>query len=253
MLDLSKDPRPKILIATPHAGSCLWVFHQSTIEIYRKTNPETALIYDRGCQGSNIAENQNSLCDMARDNGMDYIFFVETDMGFPGEALMMLLSHKKDIVGATYPYKDHDLLARNLADEKANLRYMGRELDLSPITFRSLVEGEAVRKVDFVPMGCTLISMAAIERVMDYRTSQCNPPLPEGVRSAPFRHVEAILPDYKRPAVSTTDSTFCSDARAAGLDVWLDARLSLMVEHHGLASYGMLPHTWAPPEMLEQP
>lgn len=250
MLDLNKDPRPKVLIATPHTGQCDWIFKDSLMGIYRKTDPKIAIIHDRGCQGSNIAENQNSLVDMAQEHGMDYMLFLETDMGVPGETLMMLLSHGKDIVGATYAYKDHDLLAKNLADEKANLRYMGQELDGSAFTFRSLVEGEAVRRVRFVPMGCTLISMRAIEAVQAYRTARANPPLPDGIKSSAFRHAEAVVPGYARTVTTTTDSTFCYDAAEAGIDTWLDARLSLMVEHRGPANYGMLPQTWCPPELM---
>jgi len=252
MRDLNHDPRPKVLIASPHTGECHWIFKESLLGIYRKTDPEKVQIFDRGCCGSNIAENQNALVDQAEENGMDYILFLETDMGVPGEALQLLLSHGKDIVGCTYPFKDHDLLARNLADEKANLRYMGQELDCSAFTFRSLVEGEPLRRVKFVPMGLTLISMRAIRAVQAYRTSITNPPLPEGMKACAFRHAEAVLPNYKRTAITTTDSVFCYDAADAGIEVWLDARLSLLVEHVGMANYAMLPHTWAPPEMLEQ-
>ncbi len=252
MQDLT-NPKPKVMIATPHAGSCLWIFQETLFSIYKKTDPALAEIHHKGCAGSNIAENQNALVDIAEDNGMDFILFMETDIGAPGEALMMLMSHGKDIVGATTAYKDHDLLAKNLADEKANLRYMGQELDGSAFSFRSLVEGAGIRQVKFVPMGLTLISMRAIRAVQAHRTQKCSPPLPEGVRAAAFHHAEAILPNYKRTAVTTTDSTFCFDAADAGIETWLDARLSLLVEHVGAANYGMLPQTWAPPEMLEKP
>lgn len=249
MLDLTK-PRPKVLIASPHAGHGHMAYFKSIHAIFAATSPETCIMRWEGCAGSNIAENQNTLVDLAQEKDVDYILFVETDMAFPGEALTLLLSHKKDIVGCVYPFKDHDLLARNLADQKANLRYMGHEEDGSDITFLSLVEGDAVRKVEFVPMGLTLISMNAINAVQAYRTAQSTPPLPEGMKAAVFVHGEAAITGHKRTLVTTTDSTFCHNARKAGFDIWLDARLSLLVEHVGQSNFGMLPETWMAPEDL---
>lgn len=250
MLDLSK-PKPKVLIATPHLGEVSVGTMKSILALFAKTNPDTALLRWEGCSGSNIAENQNVLVDLAQEMGVDWLLFVESDMIFPGEALTAMLSHGKDIIGCSYPFKHHDLLARNLADQKANLQYMGHELDGSDITFRALVEGEPVRKVEFVPMGLTLISMHALNTVQAYRSEHSSPPLPEGMRAAVFAHSEAAVAGRKRTLITTTDSTFCHNARLAGLDIWLDARISLMVEHIGICNYGMLPQTWAPAEVLE--
>lgn len=251
MFDLTKPKRPRVLIATPHMGQACTATFVSIMSIFRVTNPDEMEMRWEGCAGSNIAENQNVLVGLARDWEATHILFVEADMAFPGMALTWLLSHKKDIIGCSYPFKDHDLLAKNLADQKANLRYMGHELGGADILFKNLVDGETPRKVNFIPMGLTLISMEAIEQVERYRRSKVTLTMPEGMKASVFVHGEAAIEGNKRTTVTTTDSTFCHNAREAGLDIWLDARLSLMVEHIGTANYGMLPETWVPPELLK--
>ena len=257
MLDLNRDPRPKVLIATPHNGSMHPACAHSVMETIAKTPPETARVRWQPCSGSNIAENEAELVECAENFGADYLFSVESDMAFPGEALSLLLAHQKPIVGCAYPFKDADLVAKLIAekldgkDRGARLRYMGKELDGSAITLKSLIhgkpEGEYVRAVEFLPMGLILISMDAIRRVRAYRTEKATPKLPEGVVASAFVHAEAYAPDYnaKRTITTTTDSTFCQNARDAGLEVWLDGRLSLLVEHIGTAHYAVLPEVWA--------
>jgi len=261
MLDLNQRP-PRVLIGTPHNGGMLPACAHSIMETIAKTPPHVAQVRWQPCSGSNIAENEAELVECAESFSADYLFSVENDMAFPGEALGLLLAHRKPIVGCTYPFKDANLLAKLIAekldgkDRGAQLRYMGKELDGSAITLQSLIhgrpEGDYVRQVEFIPMGLTLISMEAIRAVRANRTAKAAPALPDGVLASAFVHAEAYAPDYnaKRTITTTTDSTFCMNAREAGLEIWLDGRLSLLVEHIGFAHYAVLPEVWAAPEMM---
>lgn len=240
MLDLTKPKRPiKVIVGSPVGESVKPGYMVSMLGLFGSLNPDEVLMQPVPIQGSNIAENQNSLVDQAIERGADYIFLVETDMGFPANSLGQLLSHGKDIVGATYAYKDRDVMAKLLRGDKIHYRYMGHELEAKEITLESLIRGEPLRRVSFIPMGLTLISMKAVEAVeklMHERTAA-----PEGKRAPVFFHNVSYPLDRKRGINSTTDSAFCSAARDAGLDVWLDARLSLQVEHIGDACFGLLP------------
>lgn len=255
MLDLTTAGPIKVLIATPSIGSVDEAYIESVDALRGAMNPDRVQTWRRTSMGSNICENQNTLVDIATEWGADFILFCEADMGFPETGLARLLSHQKDIVGATYQFKEHDLLADLVSGKTRVPRYMGFELDGKPITLQSLREGERLRKVAGVPMGFTLIRTRCLDRVRSIvaertdRDGQIARQLLErpeleavAAPSAPvFRHAISYPIGRERGVSSTTDMTFCGDARDAGLDVWLDAELSLMMIHRGIASFGVHP------------
>ena len=53
-------------------------------------------------QTSSVTHGRNSTVQLALQENVDYIWFVDSDMKFPPDALMRLLQHGKDICGATY-------------------------------------------------------------------------------------------------------------------------------------------------------
>lgn len=231
----------RVLAGSPTSGSEYAAFKQSVFRLVGATNPEHVWVTPQDCEGSNIAGNQNKLARMAVDGGHDYLLLIETDVAFPSHALAQLLSHGKDVIGCSTPWKERDLLAARMNNAERAMRYMGHEMDDTEITMASLLEGEALRRVKFIPMGLTLISTKAIKQVSEHRRANA---LPESVRAIAegkfvpvFTHVECYPIDSDEGVISTTDSAFCSDARDAGLDVWLDARLSLWIEHVGTCNY----------------
>lgn len=238
MLDLTKPPA-RVVIGSPVGESVKPVFVLSLLGLYQSAPPEEMELVWVPSEGSNIAENQNAIVDAARERGATHIFLHEVDNAMPAQTLRQLLAHGKDIVGCTYPFKDPDLLAKTLRGDKVTYRYMGHELNDDPVTLSSLIKGEPLRKVKFVPMGCTLISMKAIDAVERHMAEKTN--APEGKIAPVFVHNLSYPLDNKRGVSSTTDSAFCGAARDCGFDVWLDARLSLRVEHHGNAAFGLLP------------
>lgn len=231
----------RVLLGSPSSGTEYAAHKQSIFRLVGACNPDLIYVVPRDCEGSNICMNQNALARQAVEQGFDYLLLAETDVAFPNHALARLLSHGKPIIGCSTPWKERDLLAARLNGEDRAPRYMGHETTDEEITMASLIEGDPVRKVHFIPMGLTLISTEAIRAISDYRRAHA---LPEGVRQNAegkwvpvFSHVETYPGDTDEGVCSTTDSAFCSDARAAGFDIWLDARLSLFVEHIGSCNY----------------
>lgn len=53
-------------------------------------------------QSSDVSHGRNKTVELALNEGMDYLLFVDSDIVMPPDALLRLLAHKKDIVGATY-------------------------------------------------------------------------------------------------------------------------------------------------------
>ena len=243
MLDLTRTEPVKIMIASPAGGENIKLSYMvSVIGLLGSISPQDATLAYLPIPGSNIAENQNTIVREARKAAADYVLLVETDMSVPKHALAQLLSHQKDIVGCTYPYKDADLLAKVIRGDKVTLRYMGHEIGASPITINGLIKGEPLRTVDFLPMGLMLISMRAFDAVVALRTADAlERGAPAGKSASPFFHPDIYPDDSPHGLVSTTDSAFCRTAIEAGFDVWLDARLSLQIGHHGDCAYGLLP------------
>jgi hypothetical protein len=251
MLDLTKTGQPvTVAIGTPIGESVKPVFVLSLLGIYQGTDPDKVRIVWVPSEGSNIAENQNVIVDAARAKNADYILFHESDNAAPSDALMRLLSHGKDIVGATYAFKDPKLLAQKLRGEEVTYRMMGHELDGTAVTLASLIRGEPLRKVNFVPMGMTLISMKAIDAVEALLAKKTE--APEGKRSPVFVHNVSYPLENPRGIISTTDSAFCGFARDAGLDVWLDAPLSLQMEHHGNCAFALIPDSTDEPNPVHE-
>lgn len=232
----------KVVIGVPTYGDNKSAFTLSLLGFFGHCNPDIISLRLVPCAGSNIAENQNALADKAEEMGADYLLLMETDMIAPRDAVARLLAHGKDIVGACYPFKDAELLARIFrGEEGARLRYMGHKLGGDPLTLEDLTEGEALIAMDFVPMGLTLISAKALRAVRAGMRERFPPPEGMEDKAAPvFYHALAYAKDHPRALVSTTDSSFGAMARAVGLDVWCDAALSLAVEHVGDAHYGLV-------------
>lgn len=239
MLDLTKSAPLKIIVGSPLGENLKPGYMISMMGLMGSLSPERVLLRPVPCMGSNIAENQNCIVDAGHETGADYILFVEADMAFPKHALAQLLSHEKEIVGCTYAYKDRDLLPKRMRGDAITYRIMGHEYGASEITLESLIRGEPLRRVDFVPMGLTLISMKAIRAVQEVIAEKTG--APDGKPGPAFFHNITYPLDRDRGIVSTTDSAFCATAREAGFDVWLDARLSLQLEHIGDCAYGLLP------------
>lgn len=231
----------RVLVGSPTTGSEYAAHKQSIFRMVGASNPEEAWVVPHDCEGSNIAGNQNELAKMAVDQGFDYLLLAETDVSFPSHALAQLLSHGKDIIGCSTPWKERDVLMARLDGADRVPRFMGHEMDDTEITMASLLEGEPIRRVKFVPMGLTLISTKAIRQISEHRRNNVLPeslrPKAEGKFVPVFTHVECYPTDTDKGIISTTDSAFCSDARDAGFDVWLEARLSLWIEHIGTCNY----------------
>lgn len=231
----------RVLVGSPTSGTEYAAYKQSVFRLVGACNPDHIWVVPHDCEGSNIAGNQNKLARMACEEGFDYLMLAETDVAFPSHALAQLLSHGKDIIGCSTPWKERELLAARLNGADRAPRYMGHELDDAEITMASLIDGAPLRQVKFVPMGLTLISTRAIKLISEYRREHA---LPADVRAKAegkfvpvFTHFECYPEDSEEGVISTTDSAFCMSARDAGLEIWLDARLSLWIEHVGTCNY----------------
>jgi hypothetical protein len=156
-----------------------------------------------------IADGRNKAVEGAVGSGCSHILFIDSDMVVPHDTAVRLLSHRKDIIGATYmsrrahPVHGHSLMHEELQGDKTL--------------------GIGVRRVLRMPTGCLMIKASLfleIPKPWFWFGNQ-----PSG---------EPIGEDY----------AFCHGATQLGREIWLDADLSHHVGHIGAVTFtpGMFGH-----------
>lgn len=228
-------PEAVIVIGTPSGGTAYDEYMQTLWRMQFGAQRRYHLIPIQ-CQGSSIAHNQNNLVKGARaadaelkangQRGVDAIFFVENDESFrdPEVVIDRLWKSGKDVIGATYCFKD-----------SARIRAMGVELNGDPIDWMSLYHREPLTEVIALPSGALFVRMGVFD-ALDKEEFTCLSHDGEQmtITEAPHFHHDI---HFGLKLVRTTDYVFCCRARKAGFQVWLDASLSLEIDHWGKFPY----------------
>jgi hypothetical protein len=113
---------PKVAICVPYyrqvEGDMMMAF--ARLSAVSAASVAMAPISTRGCY---IEDNRNGCIEYALNMGIpfDWVLWIDTDMIFPGDALLRLMAHDKDIVGANYrqrtpPYKHTGIYKDRNAD-----------------------------------------------------------------------------------------------------------------------------------------
>ncbi len=94
---------PKVAIAIPYYRSVEGPTLLSCMELAARSASGVAML-PIGTSGCYIEDNRNGSVEYALKTGIpfDYLLWIDGDMIFPGDALLRLLAHDKDIVGANY-------------------------------------------------------------------------------------------------------------------------------------------------------
>lgn len=142
---------------------------------------------------SNLPESRNRIVDAALNHSSDWLLFLDSDMIFPADTLMRLLSHDKPIVGGTYCRRVHpySLIGEPVGEPG--------DRELLPM----------VR----IPTGCLLVATSVFRSM-----------------PRPWFAYEAT-PDGR--ASLSEDYVFCDRARSAGWTIWCDRLLSSSIGHLG--------------------
>lgn len=138
-----------------------------------------------------------------------HILFLDSDMTYPANTLHRLLSHNKDIVGASYCTRvmPHGMVHRNL----------NKSSTLPPIeNYSNDAPGSALHEVQSLGGGCLLIRREVLDAFP--------------------------LPVFQSLWISTEipqgeDRGFCLKARELGFKVWMDVPLTYEMGHCGMKIY----------------
>ena len=200
---LKPVPMPKVAVCVPsgdmvHKGFAMCLFALGYMSAQHGDMPgiPCAIV---GTEGSLVVRNRNESVRHARELGVDYLLFLDSDMTFPNWTLRRLLSHEKDIVGATYLQRDPPHRLLGVWDQGLQLTT------------------DRLHKVDALPAGCLLIKMSVFDSMVE-----------------PFFRTPAFEATADTPAhIQGEDYYFCQQAGLAGIDVWLDAALTMELGHVG--------------------
>lgn len=187
----------KVLIAMPsgdmvHKGFCVSLVNL----IYHSVRNGIALA-PADIRVTTIERGRNMAVRAAIEEKATHIFWLDSDMTFPPDALAAHLQHDKDIVGCSYRMRREPHAATHM------------ELDPA--------ETDALRRVKRLPGGMLLVRTQVYE-ALDlpwYR----NPWVP-GTED-----------------ITTQDFDFCDRARALGYEIWMDVVLSKRLGHLGEYEY----------------
>lgn len=148
-------------------------------------------------RSNDVAWSRNEAVHRALTGGYTHLFFLDSDMSFPADALTRLLAHGKPIVGASYIKRC----------EPYNL--LG--------AWERSVPASGLCEALELPTGCMLINTAVFAKL-----------------SYPWFYWEYGEKPGER---NSEDLVFCRNARKAGVRIWADMSLTTELGHVGVKAY----------------
>lgn len=200
-------------------------------------------------QSSMISHSRNETVRMALRENVDYIMWIDSDMRFPPDAVMRLLSAQKDIVCATYnkrvpPYetlgkmkgpKPEDADVTGLSGLQEALLMPGGMILIKADVYRSIPQPWYFETYKFDgASGLDRIKSLVRNYFKDAPSDEVLASL-DGTDFAKWMNENYLLgemgEDYD---LFSEDLNFCRKARRYGYQIWCDMELTYDVKHLGV-------------------
>ena len=247
---MTKKPKPiKVCVCVPslNVGQTDTSMALCTMTSYSLVHGVQVLLLNEKC--CYVTQSRNRLVSDALGHNPDFIMFIDTDMVFPADAMMRLLEHDKDIVGANYARRSepftmlgHPLVWRSDLPPGGLVEY-----EALP-TGMLMIKADVFRKMPWPWFYETYHRDQAdgrhpIEAFFDHLEDNFLMDLPEDIEIE-LRHNKDLMkwvtecsnqkwrPDPKYPYIGD-DYAFCLKARRFGYKVWCDFDLTYMIGHIG--------------------
>lgn len=182
---------------------CLARLIATTLTAVRDLQLETLI-----ARSSILVQSRTRLFEWARDWGADYILWMDSDQTFNPQSLIKLLSRGVPIVGANYRRRDDKTIYPCAV--KRDDRGQWQLVTTTPAKAHT----DKLEKVDRIGFGLLLMNLKVVTKALGKNLY----PLFE-TRSMP--NGEFI----------GEDALFCDRLRAAGLEIYVDQSVSLLVGH----------------------
>jgi len=183
----------KIAIGIPTIGSIKSKTALSLLNTVNRSEHEFLPIFQFG---GYISENREKIIAVAQDQLCSHVFFVDHDMVFDHQALPLLMSADKDIIGASYNY-------RSMPRETMVKFYNEEGETVSKVAKMP----ESVFEAAGIPLGCSLIKMSVFDKL-----------------KTPYFPMKY---DNKGWAVVSEDIGFCEKAKDEGFKIFCDPTINI--------------------------
>jgi len=170
--------------------------------------------------GSLLVAERNRIIEAFWQSECTHLLCVDSDLGWPPEAVLAMLDAKKDFIAGVYPARGNKniFLFRPVKNEND-----------------SIVTEKHLLKMNYIPAGFILLSRNAIRKMRDK--------FPELYYEPKNKEIENPQPGYcffntevYEGEFWGEDFVFCRRAREAGIDIWVDPLIQF--DHSG--TIGML-------------
>lgn len=189
--DVEDAQQARVVIATPSRGDVCATYAYDLAYLMRTSQATFVL-----SMGSLLPTLRSSLAGHAVNAGATHILFIDSDMRFPPDTIMQLVSRKKSVIGANCRVRATNQIA-----------WTARQGD----GFISSVGKQGIQQVEVLGFGVTLIETKMFEE------------LEEPLFFIPWDSVNSKYVGE--------DVFFCNKIRDAGYEVWADHDLSQEVRH----------------------
>ena len=131
----------------------------------------------------------------------EYLFFIDSDIGWKGDAISKLINHNKDIVGASYRVKN--------------------DIERYPVYLTEETEGPLIRAIG-LPGGFVCIKRAVIEKMVQ------TVPTYQWVVDGEFTRIPALFARiFMDDRLVSEDMVFGRRAMALGYQLWFDPDVTM--------------------------
>lgn len=170
--------------------------------------------------GSLLVAERNRLVQAFWDSGCDYMLCIDSDLGWPAQAVLAMLDQGKEFVCGIYP-------ARGTGGKEFTFRAAKNENG-------AIIQDKHLLKMEYVPAGFMLISRSAINKMREkFPELYYSPKVPKNNPPSAYCLFETKVWDGE---FWGEDYVFCRRAREAGVEIWCDP----LIEFDHAGDRGML-------------
>lgn len=242
--------KPFVFVAVPSPGN--WHATTANCLVGMAAFTDNIIFGCFSMEGSVITHGRNTCVKKALELGADYIFFIDSDLVFPINAIKRFLEHGKDIVGATYNMRmpPHRTLGR--------MKLLPGETDPEQVERR--IANGGLHEADEMPGGFMFIKTDVFRRIPKpwyFETYYRDIDPIKAFRDMMRDHVQVSMPHALENALLATpglrewanaeqanvmrvgaeyiseDINFCRKAMRYGYRLWCDLDMTWQLKHIG--------------------